>query len=141
MWSCFASLKEQRMARKGWLAVSCLSLMFVYACGNEAPHNPASTSTPASGPAAAVQTNQYKGEGVVKALNTKPPSIEINHGEIDGLMPAMQMEFPVIDANLLNGLAVNDRIDFTVENAPEGMKVVAIKRHEAAQDTQKVQNK
>jgi len=40
----------------------------------------------------------------------------------------MQMEFPVTDANLLNGLAVNDRIDFTVENAPDGMKVVAIKK-------------
>jgi len=75
-----------------------------------------------------VQTSQYKGEGMVKALNPKAPSIEINHGDIDGLMPAMQMEFPVTDANLLNGLAVNDRIDFTVENAPEGMKVVAIKK-------------
>ena len=65
---------------------------------------------------------------MVKALNPKAPSIEINHGDIDGLMPAMQMEFPVTDASLLNGLAVNDRIDFTVENAPEGMKVVAIKK-------------
>jgi len=43
-------------------------------------------------------------------------------------MPAMQMEFPVTDANLLNGLAVNDQIDFTVENATDGMKVVAIKK-------------
>jgi Cu/Ag efflux protein CusF len=43
-------------------------------------------------------------------------------------MPAMQMEFPVTDANLLNGLAVNDRIDFTIENATDGMKVVAIKK-------------
>jgi protein SCO1/2 len=116
------------MARKGWLGISCLSLLFVWSCGNEAGQKPVSSSTPASGPAAAVQTSQYKGEGMVKALNPKAPSIEINHGDIDGLMPAMQMEFPVTDANLLNGLAVNDRIDFTVENAPEGMKVVAIKK-------------
>jgi Cu/Ag efflux protein CusF len=116
------------MARKGWLAVSCLTLSFVWACGKESPPNATSTSTPASGPAAAVQTNQYKGEGVVKALNPKAPSIEIDHGDLGPLMPAMQMEFPVTDANLLNGLAVNDRIDFTVENAPEGMKVVAIKK-------------
>jgi len=75
-----------------------------------------------------VQTTQYKGEGVVKALNPKAPSIEIDHGDIGTLMPAMQMEFPVTDANLLNGLAVNDRIDFTVENAPDGVKVVAIKK-------------
>jgi len=75
-----------------------------------------------------VQTNQYKGEGMVKALNPNAPSIEINHGDIEGLMPAMQMEFPVTEANLLNGLAVNDRIDFTIENAPDGMRVVAIKK-------------
>src|SRR5689334_4753419 len=123
------------MARKGWLAVTCLSLLFVCACGNEAGPKPA------SGPAAAVQTTQHKGYGMVKALNPNAPSIEINHGEIEGLMPAMQMEFPVSDAKLLNGLAVNDRIDFTVENAPEGMKVVAIKRHQDAQEAQKTPGK
>ena len=107
--------------------------MFAAACGiHDAAPKTASTPTPvsapASGPAAAVQTNQYKGEGVVKAINPKGPAIEIDHGEIKGLMDAMQMEFPVTDANLLNGLAVNDRIDFTVENATDGMKVVAIKK-------------
>ena len=40
----------------------------------------------------------------------------------------MQMEFPVTDANILNGVAVNDRIEFTVENATDGMKVMAIKK-------------
>jgi Cu/Ag efflux protein CusF len=116
------------MGRKGWLVVSCLTLSFVWACGKGSAPNTAAAPTPASGPAAAVQTNQYKGEGVVKALNPKAPSIEIDHGDLGPLMPAMQMEFPVTDANLLSGLAVNDRIDFTVENAPEGMKVVAIKK-------------
>ena len=116
------------MARKGWLAVSCLSLLLIWACSKEQSPNAVSTSTPASGPAAAVQTNQYKGEGVVKALNPNAPSIEIDHGDLGPLMPAMQMEFPVTDAKLLNSLAVNDRIDFTVENAPDGMKVVAIKK-------------
>ena len=116
------------MARKGWLAVSCLAVTFACACGNGNTPKSASTPTPATGPAAAVQTNQYTGEGVVKALNPKAPSIEIDHGDIGTLMPAMQMEFPVTDARLLNGLAVNDRIDFTVENAPDGVKVVAIKK-------------
>jgi Cu/Ag efflux protein CusF len=64
--------------------------------------------------------------GVVKRIDPKLPAIEIDHEEIVGLMPAMQMEFPVTDANLLNGLAVNDKIDFTIENATDGMKVVAI---------------
>lgn len=123
------------MARKGWitnkalLIVACLTLAFVAACGvHESAQKPASTATSASGPAAAVQSNQYKGEGVVKAIKPKGPAIEIDHGDVDGLMPAMQMEFPVTDANLLKGLAVNDRIDFTIENATDGMKVVAIKK-------------
>ena len=113
------------MARKGWLTIAALALAFMTACGRGAQQNN-STPTPASGPAAAVQSNQYKAVGVVKAINLKAPAIEIDHGDIEGLMPAMQMEFPVTDASLLNGLAVNDRIDFTVENAPEGMKVVSI---------------
>jgi Cu/Ag efflux protein CusF len=77
-----------------------------------------------------VQTNSYQGVGVVKSLNPKAPAIQIDHGDIEGLMPAMQMEFPVTDANLLNGIAVNDRIDFTVENGPSEMKVTAIKKKE-----------
>ena len=115
------------MARKGWVTIAFLALAFLTACGHEVQQNN-STPTPASGPAAAVQSNQYKGVGVVKAINPKAPAIEIDHGNIEGLMPAMQMEFPVTDANLLNGLAVNDRIEFTVENATDGMKVVAIKK-------------
>jgi Cu/Ag efflux protein CusF len=100
----------------------------VWSCGNANAPNAAATPTPVSGPGAAVQTNRYNGVGVVKALNPKAPSIEIDHGDLGALMPAMQMEFPVTDASLLNGLAINDRIDFTVENAPDGMKVVAIKK-------------
>ena len=115
------------MARKSRIVAVCLALAFLSACGG----NPTQKQTPpaqASGPAAAVQTNQYKAAGVVKALNPKGPAIEIDHGDVEGLMPAMQMEFPVTDPNLLNGLAVNDQIDFTIENATDGMKVVAIKK-------------
>ncbi|HSD46071.1 MAG TPA: copper-binding protein [Pyrinomonadaceae bacterium] len=116
------------MARKGWLTIGCcLALAFGVAC-NRHENSEQAKPAPASGPAAAVQTNQYKAVGVVKALNLKDPAIEIDHGDVEGLMPAMQMEFPVTDAKLLNGLAVNDRIDFTIENATDGMKVVAIKK-------------
>ena len=81
-----------------------------------------------SGPAAAVQSNTYQGVGVVKALDPKKPAIEIDHQDIEGLMEGMQMEFPVTDASLLNGLAVNDRIDFTIENNAGVMRVTAIKK-------------
>jgi len=95
--------------------------MLLTACGNSAPSTP-------SGPAAAVQTNSYHGVGVVKSINPKAPAIEIDHEDIEGLMQGMQMEFPVTDAGLLNGIAVNDRIDFTLENAAGVMRVTAIKK-------------
>jgi Cu/Ag efflux protein CusF len=40
----------------------------------------------------------------------------------------MQMEFPVTDASMLNGIAVNDRIDFTIVNNAGEMKVTAINK-------------
>ena len=104
------------------------ALLLLAACGAP-PTNKQSAPTP-TGPAAAVQTNSYQGSGVVKAVypNPKAPAIEIDHGEIAGLMPAMQMEFPVTDPKLLNGIAVNDHIDFTIETAAGQMKVSAIKK-------------
>ena len=81
-----------------------------------------------SEPATAAQSNSYHGTGVVISLNPKAPAIEIKHGDIEGLMPGMQMEFPVTDANLLNGIAVNDQIDFTIENNNGEMRVTGIKK-------------
>jgi len=105
------------------------ALILLSACGAP-PTNKQSAPAASSGPAAAVQTNTYHGAGVVKAVFTNPkaPAIEIDHGDIDGLMPAMQMEFPVTDPKLLNGIAVNDKIDFTIEAAAGQMKVAAIKK-------------
>ena len=108
--------------------IAFIALTLLAACGNNAPAtNQADSPTP-TGPAAAVQSNSYHGEGIVKSVNPKAPAIEIDHQDIEGLMPAMQMEFPVTDASLLNGIAVNDRIDFTIENAAGVMRVTAIKK-------------
>jgi protein SCO1 len=106
--------------------IASLALMLTTACSGAGP-NESKNPTP-SGPAAAVQSNSYKAVGIVKGLNPKLPAIEIDHEDISGLMPAMQMEFPVTDVALLNGLAINDRIDFTVESGAGEMKVTAIKK-------------
>lgn len=105
------------------------ALTLLSACGAPPTNKPSAPATP-SGPAAAVQTNSYHGVGVVKKLfpNPKAPAIEIDHGDIEGLMPAMQMEFAVTDPTLLSGIAVNDRIDFTIETAAGQMRVSAIKK-------------
>lgn len=112
------------------LTIACLALTLLTACGGtKAPATQPGAPSP-SGPAAAVQSNSYQGVGVVKSLNPKAPAIEIDHEDIEGLMPAMQMEFPVTDAKLLNGIAINDRIDFTIENKAGEMRVTAIKKKE-----------
>ena len=110
------------------IAIFCGALMLLSACG--APSTNKQSAPAPSGPAAAVQTNTYHGVGVVKNVYTNPkaPAIEIDHGDIDGLMPAMQMEFPVTDPNLLNGIAVNDQIEFTILAEKGQMKVSAIKK-------------
>ena len=81
-----------------------------------------------TGPEAAVATTTYDGVGVVKATDLKRPSIEIDHQEIKGLMPAMTMEFYVKDKSLLDGLKLGDHIEFTIENGVGGVKITSIKR-------------
>ena len=97
-------------------------------CGSNKPHEAPAPAASPSGPAAAVATRTYPAVGVVKAINPKTPSIEILHEDVEGLMPGMQMEFDVSDAALLNGLAVNDRIDFTIEDRTGIMRVTEIKK-------------
>lgn len=117
------------MAHKSRVILVCMALVLGCACSKHPVNQGASTSAPApSGSAAALQPNTYQGVGVVKALNPRTPAIEIDHEEIVGLMQAMQMEFPVTDAAMLRGLAVNDRIDFTVVEKDGQMRVTDIKK-------------
>ena len=78
------------------------------------------------GPAAAVQAHTYVAVGTVKSIDLKMPAIEIDHEDIKGLMPAMQMQFHVKDKALLEGLAPEDRVTFTVESGVGGLKIVSI---------------
>jgi Cu/Ag efflux protein CusF len=115
------------MALKSWVIIVCLALTLIAACSDRGRPTASTTPTPLS-TARAAQPNTYQGVGIVKSINPKAPAIEIDHEEIVGLMQAMQMEFPVTDAALLNGIAVNDRIDFTIDNATGEMKIIAIKK-------------
>jgi Cu/Ag efflux protein CusF len=116
------------MDHKG-VIVLCSALALSIACGNQpANQQQPASSPPASGPAAAVQPHSYQGVGIVKALDPKLPSIKIDHEDIAGLMPAMEMDFAVTEVSLLNGLAVNDRIDFTIVDNTGEMTITAIKK-------------
>lgn len=107
----------------------CLALIFVVSLASSGCRSvTTSNKGTVTGPAAAVQTTTYHGTGVVKATDPKRPSIEIDHQEIVGLMPAMTMEFYVKDKSLLASLNPGDHITFTLENGIGGIKITEIHR-------------
>ena len=113
------------------VTVVFLTLALLASCSSGESSNHGGSPIP-SGAATAVQPTSYQGVGVVKGLNPKGPAIEIDHEEIVGLMPAMQMEFPVTDVEMLNDLAVSDQIDFTIEYHLGEMRITAIKKREGS---------
>lgn len=82
-------------------------------------NSPSPISTPQAPPSPEVHT--YHGTGIVTKVVRENPydkslaSVELNHGEIVGLMPAMRMEFYVKSVSLLDGIKVGDTVDFTIE--------------------------
>jgi len=89
----------------------CILFCAFLGCGRAdvKPVPPAATSTPSS-----VKDGNYEGKGKVTKIDMKIGSVEMDHEEVKGLMPAMRMEFYVSDKALLNGLAVGDEVDFTI---------------------------
>jgi protein SCO1/2 len=84
------------------------------------------TQAPAAPPA--VNTQIYHGTGRVTTTNPKFPSVEIDHDEIVGLMPAMRMEFFVNNEAMIKDLKPGDKIEFTLQNGVGGLKITEIKK-------------
>lgn len=83
------------------------------------PENPATAANqdvvqpPKSSKAGGVR--KYSGTGVITVVNRKEGWVEINHCEIKGLMPAMQMAWFVKKVSLMGSIKVGDRVDFEIE--------------------------
>jgi protein SCO1/2 len=90
------------------------SLLAVLAgCHQESP-------APATAPAPQTPVARtYDAHGVIQAISTNLQSATIKHAAISNYMGAMTMDFPVRDTNELNGLAVNDEIDFKLRVADD----------------------
>jgi Cu/Ag efflux protein CusF len=70
----------------------------------------------------------YRGTGVVKIINIKEGWIEIDHKEIPGLMPAMEMEYWVKKKSLLKQARVGDHVDFAVVETGKGEYLTELTR-------------
>ena len=58
---------------------------------------------------------RFRGTGVATAIDPETGSLTINHQEIKGLMPAMEMLFSVDPRSLSDGVKPGDRIEFSLE--------------------------
>ena len=74
-------------SKKKMYLICLLALFMSVSCTHKLAHK---DSEP-EGPAAAVQTKSYPAVGKVTGVDPKLPTIEIDHEDIKGLMPAMIM--------------------------------------------------
>jgi thiol-disulfide isomerase/thioredoxin len=63
----------------------------------------------------ALTQSQFAGEGRVVAVDWTKGAVTLDHGPIAGLMPAMQMAFPVPQVELLRGLQVGEVVRFSLQ--------------------------
>ena len=61
-------------------------------------------------------------------INLELVSVELDHEEIVGVMPAMIMEFYVREKSLLDGLKVGDNVEFVLEYKHPSETIVGIKK-------------
>lgn len=78
---------------------------------------------------ARANSSGYRGVGVVESTDPENLSIQIDHEDIKGLMPAMNMPYRVKDKSLLDSIAPGDKIDFWLESTPSGLVVIRLQKH------------
>ena len=74
---------------------------------------PAPVASPTQPPP--IKDGNYPGKGTVTKIDLTAGSVEMNHEKVEGLMPAMIMEFYVTDKGALKGLTVGEKVDFVIE--------------------------
>ncbi len=129
------NILESAKHDSGWLLVIVL-LLQITSCQKQkqvaqtTQPTPSSSAFPARPPGfpPPVMNQPYPATGVVVLINRQEGWIEINHDEIKGLMPAMQMEFWVKDKSLFDNAAPGDRVDFTIVETEKGEYLTELKR-------------
>ena len=107
-------------------------MLGLVACGGQQAVNnsdvpPPNTAT--SMPTLSIpKDGSYNSKGRVTKINLKQGSIELDHEDIVGVMPAMLMEFNVRNKSILNGLKVGDNVDFVLEYKHPTETVISIKK-------------
>ena len=122
-----------------FFAASILIYSFAfYACQKDVSENKKQIAKPSPTTSVTVIPNvnaagnakikTYDGTGAVTKINSELGSVELNHEEIKGLMPAMLMEFYVSDKAMLDNLKIGDKVDFVLEDNAGAERIIKIKK-------------
>jgi len=71
----------------------------------------------------------FHGEGVVKAIQPGTGALTLDHGDIKGFMPAMEMMYRVRSPELSKNLRPGDTVDFTIDAATDDITEVKLVSH------------
>ena len=95
---------------RGWLAViSMFSAILVLSCSKRG-----------------VEKQTYNSTGVVKTVDATRSTVTIDHRDIPGFMPAMEMEFPAANPTVIRGFASGDKVAFVLERTNGKVSLVGI---------------
>jgi Cu/Ag efflux protein CusF len=100
------------------IGIVAVLLVFSAACGSPSGEN--------SG------NGLFNGAGRVVAVDKENSRVTIDHGEIKGLMPAMQMGFHVVNKSDLATVSAGDNVEFTVKMEDGIEQIVSIKKQTAS---------
>ena len=89
---------------------------------------PSIAQSPTPNTNTAVVAKNFNGTGIITKINLELVSVELNHEEIKGLMPAMIMEFYVKDKKQVEVLKVGDKADFILEDKAGSEIIIDIKK-------------
>jgi Cu/Ag efflux protein CusF len=72
------------------------------------------------------QASLFHGHGIVKAIQAGTGALTLDHDDIKGFMPAMEMMYRVRSTELSKDLKPGDTVDFTIDAAKDDITEVKL---------------
>ena len=82
-----------------------------------------------NGGGATPAAQEYLIQGTVTAVDTSKPSVKLDHEEIPGLMKAMEMDYAVENASILEGLKAGDQVQGRLRVQSGKYMITNLERH------------
>ena len=73
----------------------------------------------------------YDGAGVVVSVDHNTGTVEIDHEDIEGFMPAMTMPFKALRPSLLDKIEPGDKVEFKLRDDGSGVVLVKIEKKQS----------